>query len=107
MMVHLMAREGRTPYADTTPTPEEALAAYRSYGRHFGRFTVYDNDAPPYVVHNQEGRPNPGTPTDAERLYLLTGDVFRLGERPRTTNGESSGGHLYWELLPSLTGRPE
>ena len=36
MMVHLMAREGRTPYAGATPTPEEALAAYRSYGGYFG-----------------------------------------------------------------------
>lgn len=107
MMVHLMAREGRTPYAGAAPTPEEALAAYRSYGGYFGRFTVYEDDNPPYVVHNQEGRPNPGPPTDAERLYLLSGDVLRLGGRPRTTNGETRGGHLYWELLPPLTGRPE
>ena len=30
MMMHLMAREGRTPYAGDTPTPEEALAAYQT-----------------------------------------------------------------------------
>ena len=39
MMVHLMAREGRTPYAGDTPTPEESMAAYRTYGGYFGRFT--------------------------------------------------------------------
>ena len=108
MMVHLMDKEGRTAYAGGTPTPEEALATYRSYGGYFGRFTVYENATPQYVVHNQEGRPRPpGTPADAERLYLLDGDVLRLGGRPRTTDGETAGGHLYWETLPPLTGRPE
>ena len=104
MMVHLMPQEGRTPYAGATPTPEEALAAYRTYGGYFGRFTVYEDEDPQYVVHNQEGRLSPGTASDAERLYQLSGDVLRLGGRPRTTNGETSGGHLYWEMLPP---RPE
>ena len=107
MMVHLMDKAGRMSYAGATPTPEEALAAYRSYGGYFGRFTVYEDDNPQYVVHNQEGRPRPGTPTDAERLYQLSGNVLRLGGRPRTTNGETTGGHLYWEMLPSLTDSPE
>ena len=100
MMVHLMAKEGRTEYAGATPTPAEALAAYGSYGGYFGRFTVYEDENPQYVVHNQEGRLSPGTASDAERLYQLSGDVLRLGGRPRTTNGETSGGHLYWEMLP-------
>ena len=100
MMVHLMPPEGRTPYAGATPTPEEALAAYQTYGGYFGRFTVNEDADPQYVVHNQEGRLSPGTESDAERLYELSGDVLRLGGRPRTTNGETSGGHLYWELLP-------
>ena len=106
MMVHLMAREGRLPYSGATPTPEESLAAYRSYGGYFGRFTVHEDADPVYVVHHQEGRPRPVTGvTDAERLYQLDGDVLRLGGRPRTTeNGDAGGGHLYWELLPL---RPE
>ena len=100
MMVQLMDKEGRTPYAGETPTPEEALAAYRSYGGYFGRFTVYENDDPQYVVHNQEGRLNPGTESDAQRFYQLDGDILRLGGPPRTTDGETTGGHLYWEMLP-------
>ena len=104
MMVHLMAREGRTPYAGATPTPEEALATYRSYGGYFGRFTVHEDADPPYVVHHIEGRPRPAGPSDAERLYELDGDILRLGGRPRTTDGETRGGHLYWEMLPP---RPE
>ena len=104
MMVHLTAREERTPYAGATPTPDEALAAYRSYGGYFGRFTVHEDDDPPYVVHHQEGRPRPSPPTDADRLYQLDGDVLRLGVRPRMSDGETTGGHLYWEMLPA---RPE
>jgi hypothetical protein len=104
MMVHLMARDGRTPYAGTTPTPDEALAAYRSYTGYFGRFTVHEDDDPPYVVHHQEGRLRPGPPTDAVRLYELDGDVLRLGGRPRVSDGEATGGHLYWERLRA---RPE
>ena len=104
MMVHLMPQEGRTSYAGATPTPEEALAAFRTFGGYFGRFTMYEDDTPQYVVHNQEGRLSPGTESDAERLYQLSGDVLRLGGRPRTTDGETAGGHLYWEMLPA---RPE
>ena len=106
MMVHLMAREGRAPYAGGAPTPEEALAAYRTYGGYFGRFTVHEDADPPYVVHHQEGRTRPTSGvTDAERLYALDGDVLRLGARPRENeDGDLTGGHLYWELLPH---RPE
>lgn len=106
MMVHLMAREGRMPYAGDTPTPEESLAAYRTYGGYFGPFTVHEDADPQYVVHHQEGRTRPVSGvTDAERLYELDGDVLRLGGRPRTNDdGDTVGGHLYWELLPH---RPE
>ena len=105
MMVHLMAREGRSPYAGTAPTPAEALAAYRSYGGYFGRFTVHEDATPAYVVHHIEGRPRPAAPNDTDRLYKLDGDVLRLGGRPRSADdGSMTGGHLYWERLPV---RPE
>ena len=102
MMVHLMAREGRMAYAGDTPTPEEALAAYRTYGGYFGRFTVHEDADPIYVVHHQEGRTRPTSGvTDAERLYQLDGDVLRLGGRPNPNeDGDLAGGHLYWELQP-------
>jgi hypothetical protein len=102
MMVHLMNKEGRTKYAGTTPTPDEALAAYRSYNGYFGRFTVHENENPRYVVHHQEGTLNPGRAMDAKRFYELKGNVLRLGGPPTTTNDETSGGHLYWEMLPPL-----
>ena len=103
MMVHLMEREGRTPYSGSTPTPDEALAAYRTYGGYFGRFTVHEDADPQYVVHHIEGRPRPSPPNNTDRLYDLDGDVLRLGARPRMTDGEATGGHLYWQRLPHRT----
>jgi hypothetical protein len=100
MMVHLMDKSGRTKWAGTTPTPEEALATYRSYGGYFGRFTVFENAKPKYVVHNQEGTLNPGRQSDQQRFYELNGNILRLGGPPTIANGASSGGHLYWELMP-------
>ncbi len=41
MMVHLMDKAGRKLYAGSQPTPDEALAAYRSYAGYFGRFSVH------------------------------------------------------------------
>ena len=104
MMVHLTPRGGRARYAGATPTPDEALEAYQTYGGYFGTFTTHGNADPPYVVHHQEGRSRPSEPTDAVRLYQLDGDVLRLGGRPRVEDGVATGGHLYWELMPA---RPE
>ena len=104
MMVHLTPREGRARYAGATPTPDEALEAYQTYGGYFGTFTVHEDADPPYVVHHQEGRSRPSEPTDGVRLYQLDGDVLRLGGRPRGEDGVATGGHLYWELMPA---RPE
>ncbi|MDA1372288.1 MAG: lipocalin-like domain-containing protein [Proteobacteria bacterium] len=101
MMVHLMDRAGRTPYAGNAPTPAEALAAYRSYYAYFGRFTVYETASPQYLVHNLEGILRPDPPADTERLYQLDGDILRLGPRPQRSNGEATGTHLYWQELPS------
>ena len=104
MMVHLTPREGRARYAGATPTPDEALESYRTYGGYFGTFTVHEDADPPHVVHHQEGRSRPSEPADAVRLYQLDGDVLRLGGRPRVEDGVATGGHLYWELMPA---RPE
>lgn len=104
MMVHLMNKEGRTKYAGAQPTPDEALEAYRSYNGYFGRFTTYENYAPPFVMHNQQGTLRPGGDVDAtKRFYQFTGNVLRLGAPPTlNADGEMAGGHLYWERLPPI-----
>ena len=104
MMVHLMDNKGRTEYAGAQATPQEALAAYRTYGGYFGRFTTYENHNPAFVLHNQQGTLRPGGENDAtKRFYQFKGDVLRLGTPP-TVNaaGETTGGHLYWEKLPTI-----
>lgn len=104
MMAHLMNKEGRKPYAGETPTPNEALDAYRSYGGYFGRFTLHNTENPPYVIHHQEGKPNPSPPADLKRFYVFTGNVLRLAPPPtQAAPGEMSSSHLYWETLPPRT----
>jgi hypothetical protein len=103
MMVHLMNREGRMKYAGAQPTPEEALAAYRSYTGYFGRFRTYQNHNPPFVYHSQQGSTNPGGYSEQKRFYEFTGNVLRLGAPTNlNTNGELAGGHLYWEKQPAI-----
>src|SRR5436190_3764049 len=98
MMVHLMNREGRPPYAGQQPTPAESLAAYRSYTGYFGRFITYENHHPPFVYHSQQGTTNPGGYSEQKRFYQFNGNVLRLGGPPTlNANGEMAGGHLYWE----------
>ena len=62
MMVHLMAREGRTPYAGDTPTPEESMAAYQTYGGYFRALSPSHEDAGPALR-----RPPPGRQVTADR----------------------------------------
>ncbi|MGQ0733284.1 MAG: lipocalin-like domain-containing protein [Acidobacteriota bacterium] len=103
MMVHVMANSGRTPYAAAQPTPDEALAAYRSYSGYFGPFITYENHAPRFVVHSQLGSLSPGGYSDQRRFYQFSGNVLRLGAPPALNErGELAGGHLYWERLPPI-----
>ena len=100
MMVILMDNSGRTKYAGAQPTPAEALAAWTSIGGYFGRFTTYENQTPPYVIHSQQGSSAPGGYSDQQRFYQFTGDVLRLGGPPNlNAAGELAGGHLYWQKM--------
>jgi Lipocalin-like domain len=103
MMVHLMNREGRVPYAGQQATPAEALAAFRSYTGYFGRFTTYENQNPRFVYHTQQGSTTPGGYSEQKRFYVFTGNVLRLGGPPNLNEaGELAGGHLYWERQPAV-----
>ena len=98
MMVHLMNKEGRVKYAGEQSTPEEALAAYRSYSGYFGRFRTYENHNPRFVYHSQQGSLNPGSYSEQKRFYEFNGNILRLGGPPNlNADGELAGGHLYWE----------
>lgn len=101
MMVHLRDREGRRKYGAQAPTPDEALAAYRSYVGYFGTFTVHDTAKPQHVMHHLEGALNPAMGPEFQRFYQFTGNILRLGTPPTTTDGKSTSGHLYWERLPA------
>ena len=100
MMVIQMNNSGRVKYAAAQPTPEEALAAWRSIGGYFGRFMTYENQNPQYVIHSQQGTSAPGNYSDQQRFYQFTGDILRLGGPPQlNAAGELAGGHLYWRRM--------
>ena len=100
MAVHLMD-PGRKKYAGAQPTPDEALAALRSYGSaYFGPYTIRQTDG--YVVHHQLGMINPGggIGTDTLRGYEFVGDNRLILKPPvQTVNGQKVQNYVSWERV--------
>jgi len=77
---------GRTPFAGSTPTPEEAQAALRGYIGYFGALTVYPGE----VSHNVLEGYSPGPGAILRRSAVITGEelVVRIQSlNPRPDNG--------------------
>ena len=97
MAVTIMSPD-RPPYAGTTATPEEALAAFTTYTAYFGDYTVDEADG--YVTHHVEGSLNPGgTGSDNRRAYSFDGNRLTL-QPPASETGATTS--LIWERLPPL-----
>jgi hypothetical protein len=98
MMVHMMQLYRRRN-AGGPPTPEETMAAYRSYTSYFGPYTV--NESEKYLVHHLAGTINPGrVGTDFQRFFEFSGK--RLTLKPPVTknsNGEDVQMTITWERL--------
>ena len=101
MMVHLRDKAGRVRYAGAQPTPEEALASYRTWVGYFGTFEVHPEAKPQYLFHHLQGALNPAMGPDFQRFYQFTGNVLRLATPPTTADGKTTGGYLYWDRLPA------
>jgi hypothetical protein len=97
MMVHMM-QPYRRRNAGGLPTPEETMAAYRSYTSYFGSYTV--NESEKYLVHHLAGAINPGNVgSDFQRFFEFSGK--RLILKPpvtKNTNGEVQS-TITWERL--------
>ena len=97
MAVHLM-RPGRHPYADTQPTPEEALAAMGSYTSYFGPVSLHA--AEEYIVHHRIGHSSPSAiGSDAQRFYELTRDQLILKPPATMVDGERVQSFITWHRL--------
>jgi hypothetical protein len=98
VMVHMM-QPYRRRNVGAQPTPEETMAAYRSYTSYFGSYTV--NESEQYVVHHLAGAINSGmVGTDFQRFFELSGK--RLALKPPVTknsNGETVQMTITWERL--------
>ena len=94
----------RAPYAGDEATPEEILAAYRSYTSYFGGFTV-DPEAGT-VTHHLRASMNPsGAGSDYVRHYSFEeGGEFGEGSLTLQPPAGADGGvvRLTWKRLPDL-----
>jgi hypothetical protein len=97
VMVHMM-QPYRRRNAGATPTPEETMAAYRSYTSYFGPYTV--NETGQYVVHHLAGATNPGlVGSDFQRFFEFSGKRLIL-KPPITKNGDAEmQTTITWERL--------
>ena len=98
MMVHMM-QPYRRRNAGGSPTPEEAMAAYRSYTSSLGPYTVNESDK--YVVHHLAGAINSGpVGTDFQRFVEFSGK--RLTLKPpvaKDSLGETVQTTITWERI--------
>jgi hypothetical protein len=97
MMVHMM-QPYRRRNVGATPTPEETLAAYRSYTSYFGLYTVNESDQ--YVVHHLAGTINPGgVGSDLQRFFEFSGKSLILKPPVTKTSDGAVQTAITWERL--------
>ncbi len=83
VMVHMM-QPYRRRNIGVLPTPDETMAAYRTYSGYFGSFTV--DESKQYVVHHIAGSINSGgVGTDFQRFLEFSGNRLIL-KTPITRN---------------------
>ena len=88
----------RQPYAGDGPTPDEAVAALRSYTSYFGTYTV--NEAEGYLTHHLQGNVRPAAASnDNKRFYEFSGNQLVLMP-PVGDSGVQA--RIVWERVPDL-----
>lgn len=94
----VIMQPGRQPYAGDVPTPDEALAALRSYTSYFGTFSVDESEGS--VTHHLQGNASPpGARRDNTRSYEFSGDQLTL-EPPAGDSGVRL--RIVWQRVPDL-----
>jgi hypothetical protein len=69
--------DGRSKYAGTSPTPEEAKAAITTYTAYFGTYRV--DEQARTITHHRTGNVNPGGLGDFVRRYeFISNDRITL-----------------------------
>jgi hypothetical protein len=98
VMVHMM-RPYRRRNAGGLQTPEETMAAYRSYTSYFGPYTV--NESEKYLVHHLVGAINSGNVgSDFQRFFEFAGNSLILKVPvTKNANGEEVHMTITWERL--------
>ena len=97
----VIMQDGRTPYADTRPTADEARMALSSYTSYFGPYTI--DEANGVITHHVEGSLGPnGNGVDNRRAYEFIDDDTLVLMPPRGRSGVQL--RLTWRREPDLPG---
>ena len=94
----VIMQPGRRPHAGDVPTPDEALAALRSYTSYFGTFSVNQDEGS--VTHHLQGNVSPPSAhNDNKRFYEFSGNQLML-EPPVGDSGVQL--RIVWQRVPDL-----
>lgn len=97
VIVHMMEPYRRRVFG-APPTPQETMAAYRSYTGYFGTYTV--NESEQYVVHHIDATMNSGpVGTNYQRFLEFSGKRVVLMPPVTRTAGREVRTALVWERL--------
>ena len=97
----VIMQDGRTPYADTRPTADEARTTLSSYTSYFGPYTI--DEAAGVITHHVEGNLGPnGTGVDNRRVYEFVDHDTLVLMPPRGRSGVQL--RLTWRREPDLPG---
>ena len=103
-MAAVIMSQGRQPYSEGGPTPDEARSGLASYLSYFGPYTI--DEAAGTITHHVRGSFNPNmTGQDNVRRYEFLGDETLVLMPPRGPSGGQL--QLTWEREPAAELGPD
>jgi hypothetical protein len=93
---------GRTPFVDTQPTPQEAKAALEGYSAYYGPFSMHEDEDGNYLIHHRRATINPSGELDAKRYYDFEGERLILTPAAADGSKRHATRQVVWQRLPDV-----
>jgi hypothetical protein len=98
--VEIITRAGRTPFASSRPTPEEALAAFNTFSGFWGSYRADQKEK--MITYHPQGAVNPSLMgQDLKRGYELDGDRLVITSQPGESNIQGVM-RWTWQRVPPI-----